>query len=402
MRTKVIEADKRKRQVQGGLLNHEVEPSTKHVVKEIEEYNQRLDLLFRVGQKVASVSGLTPLLKQTTQMTQHALKASASSVLLFDEGKQELFFKVAEGEVGKVLKKLRLDSQSGIVGWVVCHGKPLIINDVRKDLRFNEGIDEITGFVTRSIMCVPLVVNRKTIGVVEVLNKQDGSDFNGQDLEALMSVASTTAIAIENTRLHQSMVDGYKGTIEALAAAIDAKDPYTCGHSQRVTEYALLGGISLSLSREELEVLEYAGILHDIGKIGISDRMLCKPGRLTPKEWDIMRRHSTIGANILKNVPFLQPARELILHHHERYDGSGYPDGLKGEEIPIGARLLGVADAFDTMTTSRSYCAALDVQSALEELRQLSGTQFCPVAVDAFISGFNKHHQGLSSPIPKF
>lgn len=363
------------------------------MLKVIEDYSrQRLDLLYEVGKKVGSLSGLTQLVKQTTQMTQHTLKASASSVLLFDEGTQELFFKVAEGEAGKALKQIRLDSHSGIAGWVACHGKPLIINDVRKDPRFNKGIDEITGFDTRAIMCVPLVVNHKTIGVLEVLNKQDGSDFNEQDLEALVSVASTAAMAIENTELHYSVVDGYKSTIKALAAAIDAKDPYTRGHSKRVMEYALLGGISLSFSREELEVLEYAGILHDIGKIGVTDTILRKPGRLTPEEWDIMRQHSVIGAKIIKDVPFLQQVRKLILHHHERYDGSGYPDGLKGEDIPIGARLLGVADAFDTMTTDRSYRAALGTHYALSELRRYSSTQFCPVAVEAFISGFNKRH----------
>ncbi|MFC1989617.1 HD-GYP domain-containing protein, partial [Chloroflexota bacterium] len=189
----------------------------------------------------------------------------------------------------------------------------------------------------------------------------------------------------------------YKDTIKVLAAAIDAKDPYTQGHSHRVMEYAALGATSLSLRPEELEMLEYASILHDIGKIGIADRILGKPERLLEKEWEIMRRHPQIGANMIKDITFLEKASVLILHHHENYDGSGYPDGLKYDEIPIGARLIAVADAFDTMTTARSYRAALGMDYATYELYEGSGTQFCPVAVDAFVSGYNKYVKKLSN-----
>ncbi len=195
---------------------------------------------------------------------------------------------------------------------------------------------------------------------------------------------------IENARLHQKVTDGYKSTIKALAASIDAKDPYTHGHSQRVTEYALLGATSLAMSREELEVLEYGGILHDIGKIGIPDRILTNPNPLTPEEWVIIRLHPVIGNNIIKDIPFLEESKKLVLHHHERYDGTGYPDGLMGNDIPLGARLISVADAFDSMTSDRAYRAAMSIDEALNELRKCSGTQLCPVAVEAFISGFKR------------
>jgi len=370
-------------------------------VKEMRERNERLDLLRDVGKKVGSVSRLTELVEQITQMTQHTLKASASSVLLLDETNDELYFDVAEGEAGTVLTKMRLSSRSGIAGWVVHHCEPLMVNDVAKDKRFNTRVDEITGFVTKSIICVPLVIQRKTIGVLEVLNKVDGSDFNEQDLETLTAVASTAVMAIENTRLQQSVADGYRSTIRALAAAVDAKDPYTSGHSQRVMEYALLGGSSLLLSLDELEALECAAILHDIGKIGIADSILLKPGPLTPEELIVMRQHPLIGANIMKDIPFLEEARKLVLHHHERYDGAGYPDGLKGTEIPVGSCLIAIADAFDTMITDRSYRAAMSMEHALEELHRYSGTQFCPVASDAFISAFSVVSKALrASPIP--
>ena len=363
---------------------------------ETEEYKKRLDLLCKVGKKVGSVSEVAKLLDEILRMTQQTMRASASSMLLIDREKRELYFRVTGGRAGNVLSQIRLSIDSGIAGWVARHGKPSITNDVTSDPRFNSEIDKATGFVTRSVLAVPLVSGRKVVGVLEVLNKVDGSGFNEQDLEVLTALASTAAIAINNAKLHQAVLDGYKSTVEALAAAIDAKDPYTRGHSQRVMEYALMGATFLSFSPEELQAVEFGGLLHDVGKIGIDDSILRKSGGLTHEEWLVMHNHSLIGANIIGEVPFLEMARDIVLHHHERYDGGGYPGGLKGEDIPIGARLMAVADAFDTMTTDRSYRAARSIERALSELGQRVGAQFCPVAVEAFVSGFKKHQEMLA------
>lgn len=353
---------------------------------EIEEYKKRLGLLCRVGQKAGSVSEVSKLLDQISLMTRQTLSASAASVLLVNENREELYFEVAQGRARKSLKRMKLTVDTGIAGWVARHGKPLIINNVNRDRRFNKDIDKVTGFITKSILAAPLLSGGKVIGVLEVLNKAGGSEFNKQDLEVLAALASTAAIAISNARLHQQVVNEHKSTVKALAA-VDAKDPYTRGHSERVTKYALLAGISLSLPEEELEVIEYAGILHDIGKIGIPDSILRKPTYLTGEEWVIMCQHPEIGANIIDGIPFLEEAKRLILYHHERYDGRGYPEGLAGQNIPIGARLLAIADAFDTMTTERSYRTSLGLDHAIDELRRCSGTQFCPVAVEAFLAG---------------
>jgi HD-GYP domain-containing protein (c-di-GMP phosphodiesterase class II) len=248
-------------------------------------------------------------------------------------------------------------------------------------------IDDTTGFNTKSLVCAPLSVNRHVLGVIEVLNKRDGSIFGEQDLEAVVSVATATAMAIENTRMHQTILEAYKKTIEAVAAAIDAKDWYTRGHSQRVMEYTVKAGAVLCLGAEELGLLEYAGMLHDIGKIAVDSSILSKPGPLTPAEWEIMHTHPAIGADLLVEIPFLEKASEIVLCHHEKYNGKGYPNGYKGEDIPLGARLIAVAEAFDTMTTDRSYRSAMSIDAAVKELHSCSGSQFCPVAVKAFISG---------------
>ena len=355
----------------------------------------RAALFQEIGRQMGAASDLSHVVEQIVQLTQRALNSSASSVLMLDKATDELVFEIAQGGAGSALKQVRLSINSGIAGWVARYRRPLIINDVSSDERFYKNVDASTGFVTRSIMCAPLIVHNELIGVIEVLNKKDHRDFDEQDMEVLESVAATAAIALENTRLRQSVADGYKATIRALAAAIDAKDPYTCGHSQRVTHYALQVGAALRLPREDLEMMEYAGILHDIGKIGISDAVLLKPAGLSKEEQVIIRRHPAIGADIISGVPFLAEARKLVMYHHERYDGKGYPYGLKGEEIPPCARILAIADAFDSMTTDRAYRRALPVDYALGELEKYAGTQFCPVAVNAFVAEFGSKKDRL-------
>ena len=354
---------------------------------------------YRIPRKAVGVSPMTQLLEHIIQMTQRTLNVSAASILLFRDNDYELFFEAVSGPVGRALKKVKLDTQYGIAGQVARTGKPLIVNDVSRSESFHKSIDNTTGFSTKSLICAPLTANSQILGVIEVLNKLDGSDFNELDLEAVVSVAVTSALAIENTRLHQVISDAYKITISVMADAVDAKDPHTRGHSRRVMEYALLVGKSLSMSDEELEAIEYAGILHDIGKMAIDTRILQKPGELTPEEWEIIREHPVIGADILKEVPFLEKAGELVMCHHERYDGKGYPAGLKGEDIPFGARLLAVANAFDAMTTSRAYRVATSVEQGIRELKDRSGSQFCPVAVGAFISSLYIGNDLLASRI---
>ncbi|MCK4862817.1 MAG: HD domain-containing protein [Dehalococcoidales bacterium] len=351
------------------------------------ENKARLDLIYEVSKKVGSVPRMAQMLEQVIKMTQKTLNASAASILLFRDNDHELYFEVASGPVGKALRQVKLSTKYGIAGQVARTGEALIVNDVSRSENFHKMIDDYTGFSTKSLVCAPLAVHGKILGVIEVLNKLNGSQFEDQDMDAVISVANTAAMAIENTKLHQTVLDAYKNTIKTLAAAIDAKDPYTRGHSQRVMEYALLAGANLSLSSEEMETLEYASILHDIGKISIDSVILNKPGSLTENEWEVIQEHPTDGANLLRGISFLEKANELVLYHHERFDGEGYPTGLKGDALPLGARIIAVADAFDSMTTDRSYRPAMTIDQAIKELNKCSGSQFCPVAVKAFSSG---------------
>ncbi|MBN1161143.1 MAG: HD domain-containing protein [Dehalococcoidales bacterium] len=343
----------------------------------------KLEILYETNKKTR----LMDMLEQIISMTQHMLNAEAASILLFRANDHDLYFEVASGPVGRALRQVKLNTQYGIAGQVVRTGKPLIVNDVARSPNFHKIIDDTTGFVTRSLVCAPLIVHRKTLGVIEVLNKRDGSAFGEEDMESVISVANTAAMSIENTRLHDTVLDAYKNTVSALAAAIDAKDSHMRGHSQRVMEYSLQAGAALFFSPEEMETLEYGSVLHDVGKIAIDSSILNKPGPLTAGEWEIMRAHPVIGAELIKEIPFLEKASELVLYHHERFDGTGYPDGLRAEDIPMGARVIAVADAFDAMTVDSSYRGAISVEKATKELNDCAGSQFCPKAVKAFISG---------------
>jgi HD-GYP domain-containing protein (c-di-GMP phosphodiesterase class II) len=348
-----------------------------------------LALVYQVSRSIGiNGSRLSQMLDQVIRLTQDTLRANAASVLLFDDHGRDLYFAATTGPVDEALKKVRVSPRAGIAGKVLSSGQPMIVNDVSRNAHFDSNIDATTGYETKSLVCAPLVVNGRTLGVIEVLNKSDGSRFNQHDLNAVATVATEAAMAIENTKLHATVLEAYKATIRTLAAAIDAKDPYTRGHSTRVMEYAIATGVAMAFSQADMETLEYAGILHDVGKIAIDSSILTKPDQLDDDEWHKVKEHPRIGANILQEVPFLREAAELVLCHHERYDGTGYPQGLKGSEIPLGARVLAVADTFDSMTTDRSYHRASSVQDALGELVNCSGTQFCPTAVEAFISSF--------------
>ncbi|MBN2026277.1 MAG: GAF domain-containing protein [Actinobacteria bacterium] len=214
---------------------------------------------------------------------------------------------------------------------------------------------------------------------------REAGDLDMEDVEVVRAIAAQASMAIENAALYEDIEKSYFSTVKALAKAIEVKDPYTHGHSERVTEYALLIAEAMNLEDRDKQKLKYAATLHDIGKIGIAGRVLNKPGSLTEEEYRHVKTHPLLGDSIIEPVEFLQGPRPIILHHHEHYDGSGYPLGLKGEGIPLCARILSVADAFEAMRSDRPYRQALSLEKARSELVRNAGTQFDPMVVEAFL-----------------
>ncbi|MGA7730038.1 MAG: HD domain-containing phosphohydrolase [Chloroflexia bacterium] len=237
----------------------------------------------------------------------------------------------------------------------------------------------------RSFLGVPLWTRQRFVGMLCLGNKRTGEHFTKDDLALLGTLSTQASLAIYNAQLFEAQREALLGTIEALAHAIEAKDGYTIKHCERMTERATALAQAMCLPDHDIENIRLAAILHDIGKIGIPDSILNKPGRLTPEEYETMKEHPVIGARIVQSVGALTGVVSIVKHHHERYDGSGYPERLKGIDIPLGARIIGVVDTYGAMTEDRVYRPAPGHRKAVEELTNLSGKQFDPEIVLAFL-----------------
>jgi putative nucleotidyltransferase with HDIG domain len=232
---------------------------------------------------------------------------------------------------------------------------------------------------------LPVAAEDFGFGVV-LFGSLRGLDDEREQSALLSSLVSQTRIALTNAKLYGDMKENYIKTIKALAIAVDAKDTYTHGHSENVMNIAADLAEVMKVEEQQMGIIRDAALLHDIGKIGIPGYILNKPGPLTYEEFNgVMKTHSTLGANIVRDVPFLQELYPLILYHHEDYDGSGYPEGLEGDEIPIGARIIHVADAFEAMTSKRPYRNSLGNAEALRRLTEGRGSHFDPTVVDALM-----------------
>ncbi|MDA3937288.1 MAG: HD domain-containing protein [Actinomycetota bacterium] len=282
--------------------------------------------------------------------------------------------------------------RSSMSEWVVREGRPLIYNPVKGDDEQVE-VDPMTGAL--AALCVPLMSSEGTIGSITVGSKDAEFRFNSDDVRLLSTIANHMTIAIGNIELFISLQEAYLATVRSLAAAVDAKDPFTRGHSDRVAQFATLIAEHMGLSHDQRIALEMAAYLHDIGKIGIKEEILLKPGRLTDDEMGQMRHHPLIGANILKPVAFPWPITPVVRHHHEHYNGAGYPAGLQGEEIPLLARILTAADAFEAMIADRPYRKGRTEGEAVEELERCAGTHFDPRVVEVFVEALAERAHGV-------
>jgi putative nucleotidyltransferase with HDIG domain len=268
-------------------------------------------------------------------------------------------------------------------------GKALIVNDAKADPRHYQGVDQNTALTTQSLLCVPLISGAQIFGVIELMNHLDGTPFGDEDRDTLYAFALQAAIALENARLYSDLKGAFAEIVRVMTNALEARDSYTAGHTDRVTQLALKTARELGWSPAQMEILEIGALTHDIGKIGVPDAILHKPNGLTEDEYEQMKSHPVAGANMLMGIKTLQPLLPYILYHQERYDGNGYPFGLKGEEIPIEARLIAVVDAFDAMTSTRPYRTAMAEELAIAEIVKHRGIQFDPNVVDALLRVLN-------------
>lgn len=366
---------------------------------------ERARLLNETEQRLTEISDLfelTNLMRTATTEerlqelivsgTVRLLNARGGSLQILSED-EEVLRLVATHGLGGV--GAEIPRTMGGVSWdAVNSGESYVIENVHEDVRIRlpELIQEICGAII-----APLRTPTHNLGTLFVGFDNTEPPTEAQ-LHLVTTIANLAAHAMQRQRLYEQTVgqaeflrlalrelqSSYQATLLALSAALDARDRETEGHSKRVMKLALAIGQKLKLSPGELTALERGALLHDIGKIGISDNILLKPGPLTPEERELMNRHPEMGHEMLQGIPFLQDVLPIVLYHQEMFDGSGYPYGMKGEEIPLGARIFAVADTYDAMTSSRPYREAMPHEIALEEIERCAGSQFDPVVVAAF------------------
>jgi len=304
------------------------------------------------------------------------------SAFLLEKGGFEFLHKMSIPDRFSSLVQKEVDAHinSGTFGWVINKGLPTCIpSEVFRE-------DKNRAFNT---MLAPISNKNRTIGVAVIVFEEDQDFIRQQNLRLLHILSSFFSLSLENAYLFNDLKSTYFDTIRAVTNSIEARDPYTRGHSERVGQIARTIAEELGWRKGDLELIDWGGMLHDVGKIGIPDAVLKKPGKLTNKEYEMIKSHPLIGAYIIKEISFLEPAVSFILEHHERFDGRGYPQGLVGENISIKGRLLAVADTFDAMTSDRPYRKGFDPEDALEEILRNANTQFDPEIVEAFESSWS-------------
>lgn len=267
-----------------------------------------------------------------------------------------------------------------LMGVLAQRKSSMLINDIRQD-----GTFKWLGEYAQQLLAVPLVRQDQVLGCLFALDKLEG-EFDSVDSKLLTSIANESAIYLENTILYDDVRSLLMGLLHSLVNAVDAKDTYTCGHSERVALLSRTLARAAGLGDAVTDRIYMAGLLHDVGKIGVPEAVLQKTGRLTPEEFEQIKKHPDIGSRILKDIKQIEDIIPGVLHHHERFDGKGYPAGLSGESIPMMGRVICLADCFDAMTSSRTYRRAMPLEAALAEIRRCAGTQFDPVLTDAFLA----------------
>jgi HD-GYP domain-containing protein (c-di-GMP phosphodiesterase class II) len=313
---------------------------------------QELKEIFEIARSISSVLDVDMLLKRIDATAERLLNAEASSIMLLDDDKQSLYFKVASGEKGGVIQRMKIKIGEGIAGTVAKERKPLIVNDATKDSRFNTQMDKASGFVTRSIICVPMIIEEDLIGVVEVLNKREGKEFTKDDVEILVSLASLAAISICNAKSAEDQRNFFVNMIEILISAIESRDIRMSGHSWKVAQLSTAIGKVMGLKGNDYKNLYYGALLHDIGLLSIKDKLSLEDGILTVKDRNPETNHPRFGEELVRNINVLKGAATIIRHHHENYDGTGYPDRLVSDDIPLGARIVALAEAVEEMRFS--------------------------------------------------
>ncbi len=377
------------------LLENEFLTEERKIKKALEKMNEKLEkkireqtVLFSISESLAKTRNTNELYQTLVILAAKLIDARQSMLWIKEPETGNLVLVASHGPFEVSHRRIDMTSASHPCARVVRDGIPILADGTAKS-PLNCFSEDCEG--TDSYIMVPFSIRGEILGVLAISNSGDDKVLGEEALFLLHLLAERASLTIENLLLYDSLLINLHATLRALVRTLEAKDPYTRLHSERVTKWAVGIAEEMGCPQEKLDTLTFAGHLHDIGKIGIRDQILMKPGKLTREEYEIIKTHPVIGAEIVGHLGLLTEEKAIIRHHHERWDGRGYPDGLAGEDIPELSRILAVADTYDAITSRRPYRDAKGEDFARQEIQKNAGTQFDPAVVEAFVSYFNKN-----------
>ncbi|MBI3923985.1 MAG: GAF domain-containing protein [Armatimonadetes bacterium] len=310
----------------------------------LEKTTDMVRRLCQMEQELATSTDFDQVLARIATFSQEITSADEASILLYDEEKDELYFKKTEGDMGEIIQKVRIPlDQPSIAGYALKNREAQIINDVPNDPRHFKAVDRVARYTTHSLLAVPIVWGERVFGVIEAINKQEGASFTEDDRELLSVLASHAAVVINNVHLMEELQNFFVHTLEILVAALETIEPQSEGHIIRVTRLAAGVARRLGIEGKDYDTIWYAAYFHDIGKL------LLEPGEAAVDE----KRHPVVGANMMSKIKILEKTAPLVRHHHERFNGTGFPDRLKGQEMSVGARILALAEDYEEQWMAR-------------------------------------------------
>ncbi|HNW33480.1 MAG TPA: HD domain-containing protein [Candidatus Ozemobacteraceae bacterium] len=357
------------------------------LTRELSLIYEELTLLYRLSESFTGTLQLDELQKRAVAEIAATLEVKRASVLMLSDDGECLVLTAGLGVTTGDVGKRRFARGHGLAWNVIETGRPLIVNEPAKHPAYEPGL-----IPDESLLLAPLPSKTGWIGVLVVSSKLDGGEFSSKDEKLLATIAQQMGSVWENARLYRETRELFLNTVEALAAAIDAKDPYTHGHSRRVTDFSVATAARLGVAGDDLETIRVSALLHDIGKLGVSEAVLRKPDRLTADEYAEIKKHPVIGAEIMQHIRKLSKFIPGMIDHHERFDGSGYPDGRRGDAISLAGRIIAVADTFDAITSSRPYHPdrrGRPAEAAVAEIRRCSGMHYDPAVVEGFLRAWD-------------
>jgi putative nucleotidyltransferase with HDIG domain len=354
------------------------------------EQNRRkeIDTLYNLSNQLVGTDDLETILNTVTKHAVESVQVTYARILIRDENKD--YYCRAIYPIRNLEEPLRLGKVEPIAAEyfydTVLDDEKIVVLDIEDPDWHDEEKQALFINFARTLCICPLIGAEGKIGLLVLgeFHRSDAAPFSPSQLRLIHAMADYASSSIQRAMLHTKLEENFLQTVISLANAMDARDSYTGDHSQRMADMASQIGKEMGLPIEEIEILHWAGILHDIGKIGVPDQILNKKGPLTKKEWVIMKEHPIIGAQIVAPIKYLASVSPIIQAHHEKFDGTGYPYGLEGSDIPLGSRILSVVDAYVAIRDERVYSKAHTHEEAIAELRRASGTQFDPVIVDIF------------------